>query len=226
MTRLRSDSSTTDDESVTSCNIVQNNTTTRGRSNTQGQVHGAILSDSHNNNYNITTSSDSEENSENLQGSSNYTLRPQHQQQYAAGDELDDRESEHNYFQPGDETTTTTTTSDDEDRAGYYNAQESPTLLEEAVYEFALSSARRLTIGHEQDYDLRPNFAILKPKTEESNNSRNSNNPSQQPFSTRPQANCNNINRTYPKTPDWFFNIPDTRSPFPEFESKLIDDTE
>jgi hypothetical protein len=83
--------------------------------------------------------------------------------------------------------------------------------FEESVYEFALSSARRLNAddaSHDENYDLRPKFAILKHKTEIlTSNRENQSAP-----------------RTYPKTPDWFFNIPDTRSPFPNFESNLNDE--
>lgn len=89
--------------------------------------------------------------------------------------------------------------------------ESSPKPFEESVYEFALSSARRLTTSaasHDADYDLRPKFAILRHKTDSSD--------------CRSEQVINP--RAYPKTPDWFFNIPDTRSPFPNFESNLADD--
>lgn len=85
-----------------------------------------------------------------------------------------------------------------------------------------------------QDCDLRPKFAILKHKTEFLNQqskysqdlakfkSRNNNN-----YTSDGRApNYNNNNNTNQKrekatTPAWFFNIPTTRSPFPDFGSKL-----
>lgn len=107
----------------------------------------------------------------------------------------------------------------------YRNARDWP-LLEEAVHEFGVTSAKRFSIGHDQDYDLRPNFAILKHKTEDCNSSSsdNCNRAARETLSSRRGNNQDNPNKIFPKTPDWFFNIPDTRSPFPTFGSKVTDD--
>lgn len=73
-------------------------------------------------------------------------------------------------------------------------------------------AANRQQNSHNDDkYDLRPKFAILKHKSELLN---------AQQVSALPNSN-NHRRRAYPKTPDWFFNIPTTRSPFPDFGSKL-----
>lgn len=67
------------------------------------------------------------------------------------------------------------------------------------------------------DYILRPKFAILKHKTEIIN--RKTVNQSR---SDEDSANAQAVfNKQKPITPSWFFNIPDIRSPFPDFESKL-----
>lgn len=56
-----------------------------------------------------------------------------------------------------------------------------------------------------EDYDLRPKFAALKHKPEFL-------------ISTNSSLNSHATSRI---TPSWFFNIPTTRSPFPDFGSKL-----
>lgn len=76
----------------------------------------------------------------------------------------------------------------------------------------ALASAANCQLTRQDNYDLRPKFAILKHKSEILNTS---------------SSSVDNTKRTYPKTPDWFFNIPTTRSPFPDFASRLpADETE
>lgn len=67
------------------------------------------------------------------------------------------------------------------------------------------------------DYNLRPKFTILKHKTEIINGK-----TVNQSGSNENSANAQVVyNKQKPVTPSWFFNIPDTRSPFPNFESKL-----
>lgn len=80
------------------------------------------------------------------------------------------------------------------------------------------SAANRLTIA--KDYDLRPKFAILKHKAEILKSSHSST------TTTTPSDQENKTQRTYPKTPDWFFNIPTTRSPFPSFATQSSDDND
>lgn len=62
----------------------------------------------------------------------------------------------------------------------------------------------------DDDYDLRPKFAILKHNAELLHNN-----------SSSLSSDQTRSGRTCAKTPAWFFNIPTTRSPFPDFESKL-----
>lgn len=70
------------------------------------------------------------------------------------------------------------------------------------------------------DYDLRPKFAILKHKSEILTQLTTKEIELSSTNVARPQA-------ALAITPAWFFNIPTTRSPFPEFESKLpVDDNE
>lgn len=214
MTRLRSDSSATEeDELVTNCNNYINNRPTNTQNHTS--VEGAIQTGQHN------IGSDFEDNSENYLEQSSSPPRNLEQQQIVI--EVADRESEYNYSTQGEHLYETEDDNDDDDRSEYYNDHTSSGLLEEAVHQFALSSVRNLTIGHEQDYDLRPNFAILKHKTEHLRPSSgpNDNNNSSSPLSTQVD---NSNKRVYPRTPDWFFNIPDTRSPFPDFGSKVTSD--
>lgn len=61
------------------------------------------------------------------------------------------------------------------------------------------------------DYDLRPKFGIFKHKTEIIN----------QKTIHQTQFEVSTSAKQKPITPSWFFNIPNTRSPFPDFESKL-----
>lgn len=59
------------------------------------------------------------------------------------------------------------------------------------------------------DHDLRPKFAILRHKSEYINQSLR-----------YPSSDGTTHHQTAP-TPSWFFNIPTTRSPFPDFGSSL-----
>lgn len=104
---------------------------------------------------------------------------------------------------------------EDEESSRYNNQETSLRPFEEAVYEFGLTSVRRVTadsVVHGEHYDLRPKFAILKHKTEH--------------LTGNNQDARRTTERAYPKTPEWFFNIPDTRTPFTNFESRLSDDFE
>lgn len=59
-----------------------------------------------------------------------------------------------------------------------------------------------------RDFDLRPKFAILRHR----------------PQLTQRKDASSDARQQTAVTPAWFFNIPTTRSPFPEFGSKLPDD--
>lgn len=78
--------------------------------------------------------------------------------------------------------------------------------LATAAYE-AAAGKTRCSDDHD---DLRPKFAIIKHKTEILRQQTTNNNHS-----------CSNINERKATTPAWFFNIPNVRSPFPDFGSKL-----
>lgn len=199
MTRLSSDSDSTqstDNDLATNDNITDelNTQLFEGllREIQRGLAIGAIEPDSEQ----FSSSTDQSDEQSDAEQEENHVAIPAQQQAdhyYLAHDSYDSE-----YY--------------DSDEVDQY--ENSPRPLEDSVYEFALSSARRLTAdgqsSHEDDYDLRPKFAILKHKTELLTGN------SGEQHSIAP--------RSYPKTPDWFFNIPDTRSPFPNFQSSLPDE--
>lgn len=65
------------------------------------------------------------------------------------------------------------------------------------------------------DDDLRPKFAILKHKDNILHLSTSTH------LNLRISSDSSVKNQPPAKTPSWFFNIPTTRTPFPDFESKL-----
>lgn len=83
------------------------------------------------------------------------------------------------------------------------------------------SCSRNDSIGNKQtlrnkqticlDYDLRPKFGVFKHKTEIIN----------QKTINQAQSSLTSAKQEKAITPSWFFNIPNTRSPFPDFGSKL-----
>lgn len=204
MTRLSSDSdstsSSTDNDLVANGNILDDiNTQLLERllgDLQRGVVIGAIEPDS--DQFSSSTEPSEEHSGAEREEENPIAIVQQQQQQ---------RQAEAYYYQVHDSYQTDCYDSDEADQY-----ESSPRPLEDSVYEFALSSARRLTAdgcNHDDDYDLRPKFAILKHKTE---------------LLSGNSGDQRSAPRSYPKTPDWFFNIPDTRSPFPNFESNLKDE--
>lgn len=89
------------------------------------------------------------------------------------------------------------------------NSQNQPNLTE------ANKKANNNAIYEYGDDDLRPKFAILKHRTEILHSSTATH------LNIRTSDSSPAKNQPLAKTPSWFFNIPTTRTPFPDFESKL-----
>ena len=76
-----------------------------------------------------------------------------------------------------------------------------------STFALAAKLSYKTTNDSVEQNDLRPKFPLLKHKPSSLGNSSSSADTPKQ--------------KVYPKTPDWFFNIPNSRSPFPDFGTKL-----